>query len=49
MAVIVVEFVAMFEPVQNTVYPKEQASVSVKQLLTIPNETNNYKPFNIIQ
>ena len=29
MAVIVVEFVAMFEPVRNTIYPKEQASVNI--------------------
>lgn len=35
MALIVVEFVTMFEPEQNTIYPKEKASVNIKQQFII--------------
>ena len=35
MVLIVVEFVTVFEPERNTIYPKEKASVNIKQQFII--------------
>lgn len=43
MALIVVEFVTLFEPERSAIYTEESASVNIKQQLLCERK-NNYKP-----